>query len=100
MFRIISLWALTAFTIAIFILYFIDNRKKRAPHHNPFITFITPCYNDGHIIQQTIKSIYASYDEKNFELIVVNDCSKDNSAEVIQAMQSQYNFKFINLLQN
>jgi len=100
MFRIISLIALCAFTIAIFILFFIDEQKKRAPHNNPFITFIIPCYNDGHIIKQTIHSIYNSYNKERFELIVVNDCSKDNSAEVIKSMQSEYDFKFIDLPKN
>jgi len=100
MFRTISLIALCAFTIAIFILFFIDEQKKRAPHANPFITFIIPCYNDGHIIKQTIESIYNSYNKERFELIVVNDCSKDNSAEVIKSMQSEYDFKFIDLPKN
>jgi glycosyltransferase involved in cell wall biosynthesis len=92
--------ALCAFTIAIFILFFIDQQKKRAPHTNPFITFIIPCYNDGHIIKQTIESIYNSYNKTRFELIVVNDCSKDNSAQVIKSMQSEYDFKFIDLPKN
>ena len=100
MFRIISLLALWLFTITIFILFFIDKKTKREPHKNPLITFIIPCYNDGHIIKQTIQSIYKSYDSKRFELIVVNDCSKDNSAEVIKSMQSEYNFKFIDLPKN
>jgi poly-beta-1,6-N-acetyl-D-glucosamine synthase len=100
MFRIISLWALFIFTVAIFVFYFIDKRKKRAPHNNPFITFIIPCYNDGHIIEQTIKSIYNSYNKEKLELIVVNDCSKDNSAQVIKTMQSDYDFMFIDLPKN
>lgn len=100
MFWIISLWALFIFTVTIFILFSIDVQKKRVPHNNPMITFIIPCYNDGHIIEQTIKSIYASYDPTRFELIVVNDCSKDNSAQVIKSMQSQYNFTFIDLPKN
>ena len=100
MFRIISLWTLAIFTITIFILYYIDRQKKRPPHNNPYISFIIPCYNDGHIIKETIESIYRSYDPKRFELIVVNDCSKDNSAEVIKAMTSEYDFTFIDLPQN
>lgn len=100
MFRIISLWVLAVFTVTIFILYYIDRKKKRTPHENPYISFIIPCYNDGHIIKQTIQSIYASYDSSKFELIVVNDCSKDNSAQVIKSMQSEYDFSFIDLPQN
>lgn len=100
MLYIISLIALAIFTLIIFVLFFIDEHHKRAPHKHPFITFIIPCYNDGHIIPQTIKSIYESYDNNKFELIVVNDCSKDNSAQIIQTLQSEYNFIFIDLTKN
>jgi biofilm PGA synthesis N-glycosyltransferase PgaC len=98
--RILSLILLSVFTITIFVLYYIDYKTIRPKHKNPKISFIIPCYNDGHLVKQCIESIYASYDKNNLELIVVNDCSKDNSAEVIQEMQKVYDFVFINLPQN
>lgn len=98
--RILSLVLLSVFTITIFVLYYIDYKTIRPKHKNPKISFIIPCYNDGHLVKQCIESIYASYDKNNLELIVVNDCSKDNSAEVIQEMQKVYDFVFINLPQN
>lgn len=95
-----SFIALGLFTIAIFILFFIDKKQPKLLHSNPQISFIIPCYNDGHLIRKSIESIYNSYDKNNFELIVVNDCSKDNSAEVIQEMQKEYAFTFIDLPKN
>lgn len=100
MFRLISFILLSIFTVTIIVLFFIDRRQKKTPHKNPKISFIIPCYNDGHLVKQCIESIYASYDSNNFELIVVNDCSKDNSAQVIQSMQQDYEFVFINLPKN
>lgn len=96
----ISFVLLSIFTIVIFVLFFIDYKQEKTSHHNPFISFIIPCYNDGHLVRKCIESIYASYDPQRFELIVVNDCSKDDSAEVIQSMQGEYDFTFINLPQN
>ena len=98
--RSLALILLSAFTITIFVLFFIDYRKEEKKHKNPKVSFIIPCYNDGHLVNQAIESIYKSYDKKNFELIVVNDCSKDNSAEIIKAMQLLYEFTFIDLPQN
>lgn len=98
--RYISFVLLSIFTVTIMILFFIDYKRILNPHKNPKISFIIPCYNDGHVVRQCIESIYQSYDKKKFELIVVNDCSKDNSAQVIQAVQSDYNFTFIDLPKN
>lgn len=100
MFRLLSFILLSIFTVTILVLFFIDTQIKKPKHNNPKISFIIPCYNDGHLVKQCIESIYTSYDKDNFELIVVNDCSKDNSAQVIQSMQSEYDFVFINLPKN
>ncbi|MEN9918137.1 MAG: hypothetical protein RL662_573 [Bacteroidota bacterium] len=43
---------------------------------NPLVSIITPCYNDGKWIQQTIASVFASTYE-NIEIIIVDDGSKD-----------------------
>ena len=69
------------------VLFFIDYKTIKKQHKNPKISFIIPCYNDGHVVRQCIESIYNSYNHNNFELIVINDCSKDNSADVIKTMQ-------------
>jgi cellulose synthase/poly-beta-1,6-N-acetylglucosamine synthase-like glycosyltransferase len=73
---------------------YIDYKKKRKPHTNPNISIIIPCYNDGHTIQETIHSVYKSYDNDKIELIIVNDKSKDNSREKILELQPKYNFIF------
>lgn len=47
------------------------------------ISIITPCYNDEKYIGEAIESVLAqSY--QNWELLIVDDCSTDNSAEIIQ----------------
>lgn len=46
------------------------------------VSIITPCYNAERFIRATIESII-SQTYPNWEMIIVDDCSKDNSAEII-----------------
>lgn len=66
---------------------------------SPKITVLVPSYNHGHYLQQRLESILRqSY--RNFELIVIDDCSDDNSDGVIQVLQTQYDFHYIRNPQN
>jgi teichuronic acid biosynthesis glycosyltransferase TuaG len=48
------------------------------------ISIITPCYNSVDFISQTIDSVIAQT-YTDWEMIIVDDNSKDNSPEIIQA---------------
>lgn len=48
----------------------------------PLISIITPCYNSGQFIAETIESVLAQT-YTNWELLVIDDCSTDNSADII-----------------
>ena len=49
----------------------------------PLVTFVVTSYNYSNFIEQTLESI-KNQSYKNFEIIVVDDCSEDNSVEVIE----------------
>ncbi|WP_452231450.1 glycosyltransferase family 2 protein [Lacinutrix sp. MEBiC02595] len=49
---------------------------------NPLISIIIPTFNRAHIIGETLDSIIAQT-YTNWECIVVDDCSSDNTAEVM-----------------
>ncbi|NLB76952.1 MAG: glycosyltransferase family 2 protein [Crenarchaeota archaeon] len=52
------------------------------------VTIITPSYNSSIFILKTLKSVTSqSFD--NWEMIIVDDCSSDNSVEVIQSFADQ-----------
>ena len=48
------------------------------------VSIITPCYNGGKYISQTIESVIAQT-YTNWEMIIVDDGSEDNSAEIIKS---------------
>ena len=48
-----------------------------------------PCYNSAHIIGKTIDNLYQQT-FKNFELIVVDDGSSDNSIQILQEIAKHY----------
>lgn len=55
---------------------------------NIVISIITPSYNSAQYIGRTIDSILQQT-YKNWELLIIDDCSKDNSLEVIQSYANQ-----------
>jgi len=60
----------------------------------PLVTVIIPSYNHEKYIQESLEGIkrqtYA-----NIEFFVVDDGSKDNSVELLQKLQPEYNFQLI-----
>lgn len=49
---------------------------------NPFFSIIMPTYNRGHILSKTIQSVI-NQNFNNWELIIVDDGSTDNTREII-----------------
>lgn len=50
---------------------------------NDLVSIITPTYNCGRFIGETIESVLQqSY--KNWEMIIVDDCSSDNTEEIVK----------------
>lgn len=54
---------------------------------NGLVSVILPNYNHGKYLQQRIESIL-SQTVQNFELIILDDCSTDNSVEIIKQYES------------
>src|SRR5688572_6294346 len=55
----------------------------------PLVSVIILCYNQAELISRAIESVLEQTYE-NIQLVVVEDCSKDNSREVITGWQQKY----------
>jgi glycosyltransferase involved in cell wall biosynthesis len=67
----------------------LDN-KKYNKEDNPIISVIVIVYNQKYCIHNAIRSIQ-NQSIKNLEIIIIDDCSSDNSNEIIKKYQEEDN---------
>lgn len=75
-----------------------DKHKKRKllknpqvinENYKPFVSIMVPAHNEGAVISQTVENIL-NLDYPNFELIVIDDRSDDNTADVVRELEQKY----------
>lgn len=73
-----------------------DDENERIPN---LVSIIMPSYNTAQYIEKTIKSVL---DQKytNWELIIVDDCSTDNTDEVVKKYLNDKRIKYLKNEQN
>src|SRR5215469_15348880 len=54
----------------------------------PKVSFVVPCYKLGHLLAECIHSIL-SQSYQDFEVLVMDDCSPDNTPEVAKSFGDQ-----------
>ncbi len=61
------------------------------------VSVVIPSYNHAGYIEESIASVFEqASSEVTLQVIIVDDCSQDNSVEVIQSLKSKYDFEFYN----
>ena len=68
--------------------------KEEVMRGQPKVTALVPSYNHGRYIHERIESIM-NQTYSNIELIVIDDCSDDDSHEVISKLQARYGFQYL-----
>lgn len=70
------------------------------PDEFPMVSIMVPAHNEGIVIVQTVLSLLAfNYPHNRYEIIVINDNSSDNSAQLLAEIQQKNpgrNLKIIN----
>jgi len=78
----------------LFVLIYFQNKKYifycPEPYKNYSLSIIIPCYNEGETIERTVKSVLEGGYTNLKKIIVVDDCSKDNSYEIIKSLAKKY----------
>lgn len=91
--------------LALMVMVYFPNRKKMFFYENGKpepVSVVIPCFNDAKSIGGTIESILnLNYPKNMIEIIVVDDCSQDNSVEIVEKYSKKYkNIKLIKLDKN
>lgn len=93
---VICIWSLLLVNVALIIagyLYYIKTENENVPEikgEYPFVTIMVPAHNEGVVISKTVESLLAlDYPHDRYEIIVINDNSSDNSAELLGRIQSR-----------
>ena len=78
----------------------INTDELRQQYIDDLVSIITPAYNAAAYIAETIESVLAQT-YTNWEMLIANDCSKDNTSEIVQSYAAKdKRIKLINLKQN
>ncbi len=93
-------WFLSTYFVVLFILLLVENRKriydgpKELPKEMlPSVSIIVPAYNEEQTIADCIESLQKiDYPKEKYEIIVVNDGSKDKTSKVVNKYAGQIIF--------
>ncbi|HUW44043.1 MAG TPA: glycosyltransferase [Bacillota bacterium] len=82
------------YLLFLFLLIYVQNRKSfySIPEitKNYSLSIVIPCYNEGEDIGGTIEAVLNSDYKGLKKIIVVDDCSTDNSYEIIKGYAKKY----------
>ena len=68
--------------------------KNKIDKDKPLLSFIVPTYNSAQTLKRCIDSII-SQTNSNWELIIVDDGSTDNTNEIVKEFLGEYNIRYI-----
>lgn len=73
---------------------FIFQKRMDIVHTYPLVSIIVPAYNEGAVIINAIKSLM-KIDYPNFEILVIDDGSSDNTFEVAKSVEEEFRVRVL-----
>lgn len=83
------------YTIYMQVAFKHQTRKKRKnppvinEEYKPFVSIMVPAHNEENVIENTVENILM-LDYENYEVIVIDDRSDDNTAKIIEDLSTRY----------
>ena len=106
LYSLIVIWLIIFINVILVIggyLYYLDILKENLEQElkeYPFVSVLVPAHNEGKVIEKTAKALLElEYPKDKYEVIIINDNSSDNSAEILGKVKEEYknrNFIIIN----
>lgn len=94
---VICIWSLLLVNVVLIIagyLYYIKTENEEVREiegEYPFVTIMVPAHNEGVVISKTVESLLAlDYPHDRYEIIVINDNSSDDSAQLLADLQGKH----------
>ncbi len=85
---------ISIYFLSLFILTFVQNRKEvflvPVSKKNRSVSVLIPAYNEEESIEGTVKSVLNSDYENIVEIIILDNNSKDKTAEISKRLESKY----------
>ncbi|MBP3847479.1 glycosyltransferase family 2 protein [bacterium] len=75
----------------------LKNPKEKDESYKPFVSVMIPAHNEETVISSTIARVF-EMDYPNYEVIVIDDRSIDNTAAVIKGLEASYNGRLKTLI--
>jgi len=80
--------------LVLMIIVYFPHRKEMFFYHEGKpepVSIVMPCYNEGENIGKAIDNLLnLNYPKDMLEIIIVDDCSKDNSVEIVKTYAEKY----------
>ncbi|MBO6256690.1 glycosyltransferase family 2 protein [bacterium] len=77
----------------------LKNPKEKDESYKPFVSVMIPAHNEETVISSTIARVF-EMDYPNYEVIVIDDRSIDNTASVIKGLEASYNGRLKTLIRD
>lgn len=102
LFSLVSIWMLLGINITLAVggaiyYYRMAGTDVHIPMETyPFVSVMVPAHNESVVLKRTVESLLRfDYPKDRYEVIVINDNSTDNTAQVLVDLQKKYAGRFL-----
>ncbi|MGL4849533.1 MAG: glycosyltransferase family 2 protein [Clostridium sp.] len=95
-YSLIVIWIIIFINVILVIAGYVYYEKlqkvsmKEELSYYPFVSVMVPAHNEAVVIEKTVRALLnLSYPHDRYEIIVINDNSSDNSAEILKGIQDE-----------